>query len=112
VTAQPAEATAPATEAAAPAARVSRYEDTSYPPLPPETFLRETTLEDAIGYRLWRLTQLCPDCGDDPAANRCGDHRGDLDLIVTYYKALQAAERASRAATAARHERESREGPD
>jgi hypothetical protein len=95
--------TAPAAEAAAngaavPPARVSRYADARFPPASQVTFLQETSLEDAIGYRLWRLAQPCPDCGTDPAANRCDDHLGDLDLLVTYHRALKAAERESRAA--------------
>ena len=83
---------APASETPAAAARVSRFADTRYPPVPPATVLHLTTLEDAIAYRLWRLGQPCPDCGNDPAANRCTDHLCDLDLIVTYHKALRAAE--------------------
>jgi hypothetical protein len=77
---------------------MSRYADARYPPASQATFLQETSLEDAIGYRLWRLAQPCPDCGTDPAANRCDDHLGDLDLLVTYHRALKAAERESRAA--------------
>jgi len=97
VTAQDADVTAPAS--GAPAARMSRYADTRYPPpLPHATFLRESTLEDAIAYRLARLSMPCPDCGNDSAANRCDDHLGDLDLIVTYHQALKAAARESRAA--------------
>jgi hypothetical protein len=110
VTAPAAEAAAAAAGAAAPAARISRYADARYPAPLPATFLRETSLEDAIGYRLWRLAQPCPDCGTDPAANRCGDHLGDLDLLVTYHRALKAAERESRPAQAGRRDTERRAG--
>jgi hypothetical protein len=93
--------TAPAAEAAATGTeslgKESRYADSRYPPVSHAMFLKETSLEDAIAYRLWRLAQPCPDCGTDPAANRCGDHLGDLDLLVTYHRALKAAERESRA---------------
>jgi hypothetical protein len=105
--------TAPAAEragAAAPAATISQYADARYPAPLPATFLRETSLEDAIGYRLWRLAQPCPDCGTHPAANRCGDHLGDLDLLATYHRALKAAERESRLSQAERRDTERRAG--
>jgi hypothetical protein len=106
VTTQAADVTAPLTGVPEPAATPTQPGKTRYPPVPHPTFLRETTLEDAIAYRLARLAAPCPDCGNDPAANRCADHLGDLDLLVTYHKALQAAERESRTV-----ERERREDP-
>jgi hypothetical protein len=106
VTAQAADVTPPLSDVPEPAATTSQPGKTRYPPVPHPTFLRETTLEDAIAYRLARLAAPCPDCGNDPAANRCTDHLCDLDLLVIYHKALKAAEHESRAV-----EREQREDP-
>lgn len=39
------------------------------------------TLDDAIAYRLGRLSQPCPDCG--PAA-RCPEHHHDEHLMTSY----------------------------
>jgi hypothetical protein len=100
--------TAPVTEAVAstgvtPEAEVSRSANIGQASHP--TFLRETSLEDAVAYRLWRLAQPCRDCGTDPAANRCVDHLGDLDLIVAYHQVLRTTERESRAAQSERRDR-------
>lgn len=46
------------------------------------------SLDDAIAYRLDRLSQPCPDCR--PAA-RCADHRQDEHLIGRYQARYAAA---------------------
>jgi hypothetical protein len=97
-------AEAPAAAGVAPVSGKIRNADASHPPASHATFLRETSLEDAVAYRLWRLAQPCPDCGTDPAANRCVDHLGDLDLVVAYHQVLRTAARESRSAPSERHD--------
>jgi hypothetical protein len=46
------------------------------------------SLDDAIAYRLGRLTRPCPGCG--PAA-RCAEHRHDEELLASYQDRYAAA---------------------
>jgi hypothetical protein len=61
----------------------------------PASLVREmTTLHDALAYRLSRVTQPCPDCGPDLAADRCPAHLSDLDRIHSYYHRIRNTEKA------------------
>lgn len=46
------------------------------------------SLDDAIAYRLGKLTQPCPGCG--PAA-RCDEHHHDQHLLTSYQDRYAAA---------------------
>jgi hypothetical protein len=54
------------------------------PLLKPETAAKIAALQpldDAIKFRLNRLSLPCPDCADD---QKCDDHAADVDLIAGY----------------------------